>query len=180
MNLWLAQRCPPGSNVMQEWFSAMIYGVFLAGGLVTHFIRNYQFHYAHLFVHVMGKPVLAPEAVMPDFALLHYPVTILLLFYALLALIQAGQYYASYYVGSKSIYLMRRLPDSWERWRRCPTMPALYFLAFSFLVVITLLITFVFYQQFTPEACLTPMQGQKFWTYTFTGWFDVFRGYGHA
>ena len=180
MNLWIAQRCPPGSNAAQDWIFTMILGMFFAGGLVTHFIGNYRFHYAHLFVQVMGKPVLNPEAVMPDFALLHYPVLPVLLLYALFSLIQAAQYYSSYYIGSKSIYLMRRLPDPWERWRRCLTLPALYFLSFLLLLGILLLLTFVFYHQFTPEACLTPMQGQKFWAYTFTGWFDVLRGYGHA
>ena len=31
--------------------------------------------------------------------------------------------YAHYHAGSKSIYLMRRLPDPWERHRRCITVP---------------------------------------------------------
>ena len=31
--------------------------------------------------------------------------------------------YSHYHSGSKSIYLMRRLPDPWERHRRCLTVP---------------------------------------------------------
>ena len=63
-------------------------------------------------------------------------------------------HYLWHWQGSKSIYLMRRLPDGWELWRRCLTVPAL--LAVVFLLTIELL-TFLYFLIFllaTPDACL--------------------------
>ena len=66
----------------------------------------------------------------------------------------ACYHYAYYYLGSRSIYVMRRLPDRWEQWRRCLAVPVL--LAAVFLLAIELL-TFVYFLKFlleTPDPCL--------------------------
>lgn len=50
--------------------------------------------------------------------------------------------YAHHHSGSKSIYLMRRLPDPWERHRRCVEVP-LWSAAITVLAAITLF--FIYY-----------------------------------
>lgn len=57
-------------------------------------------------------------------------------------LISIAMNYAHYHSGSKSIYLMRRLPDPWERHRRCITVP-LWSAAISILTACALF--FIYY-----------------------------------
>ncbi len=78
-------------------------------------------------------------------------------------------HYAYHYRGSKSIYLMRRLPDRWELFRRCVTLPfaaGVFCLLAAFLL---LLCYFAYYMWVTPEVCLKPGQWQKIWSVWMNG-----------
>ena len=55
---------------------------------------------------------------------------------------------------TKSIYLMRRLPDRWELHRRCWGRPLIYTGGSILLMAVILLFWFVVYLVFTPKACL--------------------------
>ena len=68
-----------------------------------------------------------------------------------------------HYQGSKSIYLMRRLPSRRELWRRCVALPLLAALLSLCLAMTALVLYYMFYMASTPEACLTPGQWQKLW-----------------
>ena len=57
--------------------------------------------------------------------------------------VQAVQNYQSHYRGSRSIYLMRRLPDRWELHRRCLILPLLE-LAATLLLLAVLTVGFYF------------------------------------
>lgn len=69
--------------------------------------------------------ILLPDAEMPPFAeLLENSLS----WFGILTLAAAAfavWHYAYHRMGSRSIYLMRRLPDRWELHRRCLTLPAL-------------------------------------------------------
>jgi hypothetical protein len=56
--------------------------------------------------------------------------------------------------GSRSDYLMRRLPDRWEYPRRCVTLPLLGAVAIIAEFLIVTLIYFAVYALFTPGICL--------------------------
>ncbi len=65
-------------------------------------------------------------------------------------------HYAYHYnnQGSKSIYLMKRLPNRWDLHRRCLALPAL---GTVILVIIMILLWFIYmgiYYFFTPQQCL--------------------------
>ena len=72
-------------------------------------------------------------------------------------------YYTYYRQGSKSIYLMKRLPKKWERHRRAFTVPTLMCVAFLIMALITTLIYFGLYMLITPNECLLPDQWQNLW-----------------
>jgi uncharacterized membrane protein YqhA len=73
-------------------------------------------------------------------------------------------HYAYHYQGSKSIYLMKRLPNRWEMHRRCITLPLLAALICLIAAIAFLLIYFGIYMVFTPKECLTLGQWQKIWS----------------
>ncbi len=132
------------------------------GGWVLAFLYSLSFwtRYADAYSGLFGpQGVLWPGAKMPAFselmtgqALQWSMLGYCVLAAVLLALIPVN--YASFYRGSRSIYLMRRLPTPWELHKRCLTLPlasALFTLAQMGLVT---LLYYVLYLQITPEACL--------------------------
>ena len=57
-----------------------------------------------------------------------------------------------FHTESKSIYLMRRLPDGRELYRRCLTLPVLVFMLSLIFGLIYIAICMGFYHLFTPDA----------------------------
>ena len=188
MTFWIERHCPPGSNGKGHFHGFLSISCFFTLLITFHFIHAYYDSYRDLFTKVMGQKVLRPETIMPDFVSLHDPILPYIVLYALFALILVGTYYSTYRLGSKSIYLMKRLPDPWERWRLCLTLPTLALLFFMLILGVILLLTFAFYLLLTPEGALTPQQGQKFWVQSFQGlpdlvkqWlYHVLGGYSYA
>jgi len=73
----------------------------------------------------------------------------------------------SHYQESRSIYLMRRLPDRGELWRRCLTIPLLGLSACILLYGGNLFIFYAIYESFIPPQCLQPGQWRMLWEYMF-------------
>ncbi len=110
-----------------------------------------------------AQQVLRHDAVMPDFKELlgtHLNGFPLL---ACSTVLFAAIHYASFYQGSKSIYLMRRLPNRWELHKRCLALPIMGAAAALLLGFLLLLLYFWIYLLRTPAPCLTPHQWAKLW-----------------
>ncbi len=78
-----------------------------------------------------------------------------------------AMHYAHHYYGSKSIYLMRRLPSRWELHRRCVAGPIIYILITIAVALILFFIFYSIYMIFTPDEWLTNNQLKKlfmFWS----------------
>ena len=72
-------------------------------------------------------------------------------------------HYVYHFQESKSIYVMRRLPDKKELYRRCFTLP-LVGIGGSFIsAVLFLLLGYVVYMNVTPPECIAGDQWQKIW-----------------
>ena len=87
------------------------------------------------------------------------------LWYSLLflgAAILAFVNYSGFRSGSKSVYLMRRLPDRWEYHRRCLTIPLLAILAGLVSIPLLTGIFYAIYLHATPAQCLQPNQWEVF------------------
>lgn len=93
------------------------------------------------------------------------PVFFHFLFLFLGAILLAVYNYSGFRNGSKSHYLMRRLPDRWEYHRRCLTLPLLTILAGLVLIPVLLGLYYAIYIHFTPEQCLQPDQWERFREY---------------
>ena len=155
---------PPGMDVGKQInrFSGQILNAVLYG--LACFLIRYLPARNNLYYFTGGQHILRPDAVMPDFPemTVHMFLFHIILFFLMMGNI-AGNY-ASYYKGSKSIYLMKRLPDPMERHRRCLVLPLAGAAVIFLTAVIVLLICFMVYLLFTPTQCLIPGQWQKLWS----------------
>jgi len=157
----LSRFAPPGLELRQE-------KQFFLTGLVCAFVYSLLFliplrHAWNNLYQNVGERILLPGAVMKDFgALLENS----LAGFLVLACCMIGwivYHYLYHYQGSRSIYLMKRLPKAWELHRRCLTLPLLGVLISFAAAFILLLIYFGIYLALTPEECLVPGQWQRIW-----------------
>ena len=110
-----------------------------------------------------GVRTLRAGAVMPDFSeVLGNALLGFLIVAACMAALLVW-HYAYHMQGSKSIYLMRRIPQRWELLRRCAALPGLGALACLAAAAALLLLYYLIYTAATPKECLTPGQWQKLW-----------------
>ena len=164
MNRFLQRSFPPGYRYKNEIMVSI--GVF-AGGVLNSsigFISEYSAAKQSLYIRIGTDAILDESRVMPDFAyILGGKLNYIFILAALALIIPSAIHYAFYHSGSKSIYLMRRLPNRFELYRRCLLMPLIYTLAYMLAAAALLLIFYAVYMNGTPEACLTPNQWQKIW-----------------
>lgn len=153
----LSRYAPPGTNIRQE-IKVLCIGLFCAGfcAVLVYGIALHQ-AYADLFEPSYSgvERVLRPDAVMLPFDVLLHRGLWLFYLLALCALANAVLLHLSYYTGgSKSIYLMRRLPQRWELIRRAITLPLLG-AATCLLSALALRLLFLgVYYLITPPQCL--------------------------
>ncbi|MGI6358926.1 MAG: hypothetical protein ACOX2K_09595 [Bacillota bacterium] len=159
----LAPHVPPGVDVSQElrW---LCYGGIAAWLYSCGFLVRYASRYDSLFHWDGTARVLDTRAIMPDFVEILGGSLNGFLILALCAVAMIAYHYAYHYQGSKSIYLMKRLPSRWELPRRCLTLPLLAVLACLCAALLLLLIYYGIYMALTPRACLAPDQWQKIWS----------------
>ncbi|MBE6551511.1 MAG: hypothetical protein E7665_05175 [Ruminococcaceae bacterium] len=100
-------------------------------------------------------------AVMTDYYLLTESLFIGFTIVAICMLALIIYHYAYHNQHSKSIYLMKRLPDPFELHRRCISLPIISTLLCAACVFLLTLLFFLFYLLVTPKECLAPDQIQK-------------------
>lgn len=127
------------------------------------FGRNYTNARNELYEWRGGDKYLIEGIVMEDFAQIPGPAFwgFWIVMFGMLAL--AVYHYMSHRQPTKSIYVMRRLPDKWELHRRCLTAPVLGIIGSLVLAFLALVIFYWIYMTFTPAVCLTPDQWAKIW-----------------
>lgn len=77
----------------------------------------------------------------------------------------AVYHYNYHFQGSKSIYLMKRLPDRREFARRCFAVPAAVIVISLTSAFVLLVVYYWIYIAATPKPCLVPGQWQRFWNF---------------
>ena len=164
MNSFLKRSYPPGFNYQSELkavFNTLVASIIIS---LSRFVGAYSSQRQSLYIRIGTDRFLDESRVMPDFVyVLGDKLNILLILAALALMIASAVHYAYYHTGSKSIYLMRRLPNRFELYKRCLLMPLIYALVFLLAAAALLLICYAAYMSMTPEACLSPNQWQKLW-----------------
>lgn len=108
--------------------------------------------------------ILRPGAQMESFASLMNGALLGFLVVTLAMIPLAAYHYRYHFQGSKSIYLMRRLPSKGELARRCLTVPVMGVLLAAAMALLLICLYYLMYVSITPEACLVPGQWRKFWS----------------
>lgn len=119
------------------------------------FLGQYWEEYQTLFYYnAVGERIVNTRAVMVPFRDLLYGVEkgFGLVLAAMPAL--AVFHYLHHWQGSKSIYLMRRLPDPWELHRRCLAVPFTGAVACMALLGLMCVVFYLIYILCTPQQCL--------------------------
>jgi hypothetical protein len=142
--------------------AAWIFGCVI-GAAMFHFIGFAAYHdycldalYADKKRTILLDPTgKDPWIHMPTFAemMSHRYVLFVIIIFCMAAL--AIRNYKYHFQGSKSIYLMKRLPDQRDLARRCLTLPVLGILASILFAAITTCLCYWVYMSSTPEVYLT-------------------------
>lgn len=151
---WVARQVPPGL----DWWTEVKWAVsgLAVGALWSLVAFSYQFSNAcrRLYEWVGGKYVLVESRTIAPFPELLVQTMAGLLLGMLLTIPLACYHYAYYYLGSRSIYVMRRLPNRWELWRRCLTVPALLAVICLGAIELLTILYFLIFLLITPDSCL--------------------------
>ena len=148
----LERVLPP--NVPADTMHGIIIGSLGLGVLVAviDFTVRYSATYRGMF-YWDGR--LMDTALMNHFSAYAEPVVIVFGVVVLLALLSAVMLYSSYYLGGRSIYLMRRLPDGRRTLRRQVwTAPLLWAACAAVLGALVLALCYGALYWITPDQCL--------------------------
>ena len=135
----------------KNWLSLLV-GV--GGCCSMTFLVDYLYCRNELFVTIRGKRYLNPEAKMAAFETLmegvFHPMAVVAAGMALIAVLM----YFYHYQESRSIYTMKRLPNRWELWRRCLTLPTAFLLLCGVVTAVLTLLYWLIWRFCTPIRCL--------------------------
>ena len=154
----LLRFLPPAISPKKELREAAV--ILLAAFL---FSLSFWIQYCGELNFLYAGGVLMPDTYMPAFAYLMEGKLLLFFLGAAYMLCKGIYYYMTFYHGSKSIYLMRRLPERHAVLRRCLIFPIAMTAAFLLCAAIVFLLDFGLYMLITPKRCLYPDQWQMIW-----------------
>ena len=166
LKAFIERLSPPGYGSKRDvqLFIGWLTGAFLYS--LINFIGRYSRAVDSLYYRAGSQRLrLIEGAMLPDFGALVRPTLIAFLQGAVIMLILIALRYAYYHRGSKSVYLMRRLPKSMEIHKQSiplPVMAALIMLLAAFAVM---LIYFAVYMHCSPEQCIPPDQWRRIWRF---------------
>ena len=154
MNYKLTHFAPAGFPIQTEL--KIIGWSLVASALYSlRFLVNFFQAREALFDYTLaGKKVLIEGARMPEMSILIHNAFIAFVLVGFLAIGTACFHYAFHSMGSKSIYLMKRLPNRFELHKRCLFLPLATILACILSVLFLYLLYYGIYLCFTPKACL--------------------------
>ena len=150
----LSRYAPAGLSLTNEigiFLFGLVISILFSTGFLFRFVEARNMLYE---VNSSGKLILLPGARMPEMTSLIHNAFAGFFLLCLLALAAAAYHYIFHTQGSKSIYLMRRLPDKWELHRRCLTLPCLAILISLGTALVLFLLYYGIYLWLTPKTCL--------------------------
>lgn len=159
---WLQAHTPPGTDFRKD----LIAGIVLAAVITLIFFFAFLVEYTNmrngLFeTDYKGRLLeqLRPGAVMADIRLLLRGKLTGTILMAIYCIVRAVLYYRSFFTESKSIYLMKRLPDKNETLKRSISLPAIVLVLAILFSLLLLGGCAAVYFLATPKICLPTFRG---------------------
>ena len=155
---------PPGMTLRSKLlhYAGHLAFYVLLGSFVLFCIR-YTYLRDKLYEDILGRRVLRSGVQLDSLSDILNGKFRLSLMYFILMLTDIGLNYASFYRESKSIYLMRRIPDRWELPRRCASVPLMGIAAGLILTAILICLCNLIYFKATPPQCIPAGEHFLFW-----------------
>lgn len=156
---FLKHLLPPGIDIQRElkYIALGLAGaaIYSMGFIIRYFSARSNLYY---YDYMNGKQVrrLDTEAVITEFDILTEGIFAGFAVFLLFLLAVCIWHYIYHYQGSKSIWLMKRLPKSIELYRRCAAVPLIAAVIGVLIMGLLLGIYYGIYIIFTPECCLPP------------------------
>lgn len=155
MRIDLSRHVPLGLNGKKEiQYLAAGLGIAAAWSVID-FAKEYTDALAMLYGHrAGGSRVLIPGQIIGDFEPMLAGGSVLFSLICLAMALLAGYHYAYHFQGSKSVYLMRRLPGRYELPHRCFAIPAAGAVGAMALLGLLTVCYYAVYLLCTPAQCL--------------------------
>lgn len=156
---------PPDTVRWREILGYVLTGLFFVVGFGLLFgMLGYVNSEGAMYEELSYGRRLLPGARMPEFGDMIESVMVMYWFYVVCALARVVDHYVQFYRGTRSIYVMKRLPDSRrEMFARCWTAPLIAIVIGAVAAVVVLFIIFRVYRYATPEGCLPDEVRFEFW-----------------
>ncbi len=154
-----AKLVPPGYDVTPELRGFAALSFIAALYSLGFFFRLYncrQKLFSYVRIGNELRRMLDPGAEMERFPTVLEDSFDFFLIPAALALLYIVLHYAYHWQGSRSIYLMRRLPNKWLLHRLCLTLPLLGLVVTAAAVLVLTALYYGIYRLATPAGCLPP------------------------
>ena len=149
----LVKVLPVGYNV-KKVKTALLWGYIISAAFsAIVYFSNLIVNYNNLFYYdEAGNRLLRTNVKMASFHLLRERAFDFFLIFVFMLLVFSIYNFIYHYIGSKSIFTMRRLPQKYELIKRCVTVPVI-FIILSFVSVIVLnSVYFSIYEHVVPEV----------------------------
>lgn len=150
---WLEKYAPPGIGVEKQVIG-FIAGLVIATLHSMLFLVRYSEARQALYESVGTKQKLIQGAIILDFDILTGTVFWSFYLMGIVTLLTIIFFYFYYYDGSKMMYLMKRLPDKTEVYRRIVTLPIAGVVILTIWMGILKMLYFAIYILCTPSQCL--------------------------
>lgn len=164
MKLSFSDLFPVGMK--ESAIKLMCFGSILLSAIISTvmFFSSYYHSYLSLFLALENGKVLKENAVMPEYGVLREDIFFAFHIFVVCLAGFAIYNFAYHYIGSKSIYTMRRLKNPVELAVRCLAIPVIFaFISFISVMILNFLY-FTVYIKFTPSECLLP-SAQMMWRF---------------
>ena len=162
MKSYIEKHSPPGMELQSER-NVFLLGLIFAALYSMLFLLNYAQAYKNLFVQKGYDYVLRKDATMPYFADLAHSTLNGFLILAVCMLVFIIFRYHYFFRGSKSIYLMRRLPKRFVLCSQCVQIPCMAAFVSILAACVLFWLYIGLYFLITPTACLQDEQWIQMW-----------------
>lgn len=162
----LKKLAPPGFNLAAD-LGIYAFGLGISFMIsLAYFIRLFDARSEYIVWSTVQGKMINPDFEMPYFAELIEGVFAGFIFVALAALLRSVSYRMYYSSGgSRTMYLISRLPDRWYLVKTCFTVPLLMAAASLITALVLIIIYYGIYLIATPEGYLLPGQWARLWSF---------------
>ena len=150
---WLEQYAPLGIGVRNQ-VTGFIVGIVAATLHSMWFLVEYISARNELYIRTATGMKLIEGAVIRDFSSLTEYVFLTFYIVTIVTFLTAVFFYFYHFDGSKMLYLMKRLPNKWELFRRCVTLPSAGTVILLVWMSLLRILYFAVYTLCTPSQCL--------------------------